>query len=586
MRLRAAERPSSARRRSPCGQEPARSEAQRDRTNVSMLERLSETTTPPSLREADGAVPPGTGAARAASMRREGRVLPYFLALAVLAPLLFFGLAAFRDWQVIETEARARVIYIRDAIAEHAERVFQTHELAALSIRDRIAGMSWAEIARSEDLHAHLVAMETAFPEVQAVSLVDEDGRLRASSRAMPAPALDFSDRAWFAEIRDGEQGLIVGPRPGTSGRSDDHFTLTLPRRTEGGAFDGAIRLAITPRYFADFYATAYPDDGLIALVLEGGEILVSYPPEAELPRRVPPDARAFDRIADYRRAVWEAPSAIDGERRIHAVTRIADLPVYAAFAMSRSTLDAAWRDRVLGYAAYFVPAAAALLFLGLLVWRSHRELEEKVELRTRALSEAVAEKNQLLKEVHHRVKNNMQIVSSLIRMQERVHTSPEETIRRVQAMALVHDLIYSHGEFASVNLGAYTRRLSETLSSAGAADAPIRITHDLEHVAVTLDRAMPFALILSEVITNAMRHAFPTGTGHIAVTLERVDGDAVLRVEDDGQGFDPAARTEGFGLKLIRSLAVQLDAEVSFEPGRGAAFVMRFPLDRQAAHA
>jgi two-component sensor histidine kinase len=227
----------------------------------------------------------------------------------------------------------------------------------------------------------------------------------------------------------------------------------------------------------------------------------------------------------------------------------------------------------------YFVPAVAALLFLGSLAWRSHRDLEEKVELRTRALSEAVAEKNQLLKEVHHRVKNNMQIVSSLIRMQERVHTSPEETIRRVQAMALVHDLIYSHGEFASVNLGAYVRRLSEMLRGSAPTGTRVTFSHDLDHVAVTLDRAMPFALILSEVLTNAMRHAFPDGEGRIAITLDHIDGHAELRVEDDGQGFDRSERQDGFGLKLIRSLAVQLEADVRFEEGAGTLFIMRFPL-------
>lgn len=550
-----------------------------------MLERLTDTI-PPSFREAEAAARKRSSPRR--RLRVEGGVLPYFLALAMLAPLLFFGIAAVRDWQAIETEARARVVYIRDAVAEHAKRVFQTHELVALSIRDRIDGMSWAEIAGSDELHAYLVAMETTFPEVHAVWLVDGEGRLRASSRALPAPAVDLSERAWFAEMRAGGNGLVVGPRQIERSHRDDVFTLSLPRRSgaEDGAFDGLIRLAITPGYFTNFYASAYPDEGLIALVLEDGEILVSHPPDANLPRRIPAGSPAFEHMGEYRRAVWEAPSAIDGETRIHAVARLDDLPVYAAFAVSRTSLEALWRNRVIAYAVYFVPALAALVFLGVLVWRSHRELEEKVELRTRALSEAVAEKNQLLKEVHHRVKNNMQIVSSLIRMQERVHTSPEETIRRVQAMALVHDLIYSHGEFASVNLGAYTRRLTDTLASAVTASTPVRITHDLDHLAVTLDRAMPFALILSEVINNAMRHAFPDGEGHIAVTLEQIDGHAVLRVEDDGKGFDPAARTDGFGLKLIRSLAVQLEAEVSFEQGRGAAFVMRFPLDRQPAHA
>ncbi|MGP9818772.1 sensor histidine kinase [Salinarimonas sp. NSM] len=552
--------------------------------------------------------------------------LPYFLVVAVLAPLVFFGLAAADDWRAIESEARERIVYIRDAVAEHAKRVFQTHELVAVSIRGRIGGMSWDEIASSAELKAYLGEIERNFEEVHEIWLVDREGRLRASSHAVPVPVRDVSDRPWFrAAQREGGM-LVVGPPEDEAA----YFTRRLPRLSGpvGSDFEGVIRIWIAPSYFTDFYDSAYPAEGEIALVLGNGEVLVKHPPHAELPGRIPrepvgaegraedgtPSAVGFDPEgtggAGLRSIVFEAVSAPEGEPRIQTWTRLGDLPVYAAFAIDRASLEAAWRSRLAGYVAYFVPAVAALLFLGALAWRSHRALEEKVELRTRALSEAVAEKNQLLKEVHHRVKNNMQIVSSLIRMQERVHTSPEDTIRRVQAMALVHDLIYSHGEFASVNLGAYVRRLSEMLVGAGTGPgagpgvaAPrVRFAFDLDHVAVTLDRAMPFALILSEVLTNAFDHAFPDGEGRVTITLDRHDGRVELRVADDGRGFDPDATTAGFGLKLIRSLAVQLEADMRFEPaavdelardgradggphpserlaaGRGSVFVLEFP--------
>ncbi len=299
----------------------------------------------------------------------------------------------------------------------------------------------------------------------------------------------------------------------------------------------------------------------------------MSYPREAEIPRAMLSNPPVIGRLSDPPHAVF------GGEARLQTFKQIADLPVYAAFALDERALTTLWLQRLESYVLFFIPAMAALALLGALAWRSHRELEEKVVLRTRALSEAVAEKNQLLKEVHHRVKNNMQIISSLIHMQERVDTSSDETIQRVKAMALVHDLIYSHGDFASVNLGAYTRRLSEALDGAAGSDVRVSFSYDLDHVAVTLDRAMPFALILSEVVTNAMRHAFPGGHGHVAIALERHGAQAVLRVEDDGRGFDPNARNGGFGIKLIRSLAVQLDAAIRWEDGVGAVFVMEFPL-------
>lgn len=232
--------------------------------------------------------------------------------------------------------------------------------------------------------------------------------------------------------------------------------------------------------------------------------------------------------------------------------------------------------DGIRPFAIYALPAIFALLALAAYAWRVHEQLEATVELRTRALSAALAEKDQLLKEVHHRVKNNMQIISSLIRMQDRVKTSSNETIRRVQAMTLVHDLIYTQGQFAHVDLGAYTRRLCETLRTASG-----RTTFDLqlEPVTVALDRAMPFALILSEVVTNAMKHALKDTSGTISIVLGERDGVAKLTVTDDGTAFNPEVDGRGFGLKLVESLTVQLDALTSFERDHGNRFNMTFPV-------
>jgi two-component system, sensor histidine kinase PdtaS len=227
--------------------------------------------------------------------------------------------------------------------------------------------------------------------------------------------------------------------------------------------------------------------------------------------------------------------------------------------------------------ALYFAPAIVALLILASWAWRSHEETESTVALRTRALSNALREKEQLLKEVHHRVKNNMQIISSLIRMQDRVKTSPEETIRRVQAMALVHDLIYTQGQFARVDLAAYARRLCETLKRIGD-----RTTFDLsvERVTVSLDKAMPFALILSEVVSNAMKHAWRDTAGTITLTLSVHNGVAKLTVQDDGTNFNPEVDGRGFGLTLVESLSTQLDAITSFEREHGTTFHMTFRVD------
>jgi two-component system, sensor histidine kinase PdtaS len=233
--------------------------------------------------------------------------------------------------------------------------------------------------------------------------------------------------------------------------------------------------------------------------------------------------------------------------------------------------------DEMRSSALYFAPAIVALLILALFAWRTREEMESTVALRTRALSNDLREKEQLLREVHHRVKNNMQIISSLIRVQDRVKTSPEETIRRVQAMALVHDLISTQGQFASVDLAAYARRLCETLRGVGN-----RTTFDLrvERVTVPLDKAMPFALILSEVVANAMKHAWRDTAGTVTLTLSAHDGVAKLTVQDDGTNFNPEVDGRGFGLTLVDSLSTQLDAITSFEREHGSTFHMTFRVD------
>jgi len=227
----------------------------------------------------------------------------------------------------------------------------------------------------------------------------------------------------------------------------------------------------------------------------------------------------------------------------------------------------------------YAIPAAFVLTALAIAAWQNRRELAAAVDTRTRALTDALNERDQLLKEVHHRVKSNMQIISSLIRMQDQVNTSPEETIRRIQALALVHDVVVVEGQFARVDLAALARRLCDTL----AAIKPETIVFQLrvEPVPVGLDLAMPFALILSEVVTNAIKHAFRDMEGTIAVTITHRGEVAKLSVHDDGTGYNPELDGHGFGQTLIKLLGTQLDAMITIDRTEGTTFSMTFPVDK-----
>jgi two-component system, sensor histidine kinase PdtaS len=503
---------------------------------------------------------------------RPGVAISQILIIALVLPMLFFGAGAYRDWRNIEAEAEARIASIRDALAEHVLRVFKTHQLIAYSVRDRIAASSWDGIAGSAELEGYLATIENDFPEVRAIWLIDGEGLLRASSGGMAAGSANFADEPWFVGLREGAEDVTVGRRR-DGGWGEDLFTINFRRGIRDAPFNGLIQIAVSPRYFEKFYASTYPNQGVIALVHSDGGLLMRYPPH-----RSAVNSPFFTNMSAEAVGLVTQRSSVDGVERHYGYARIADYPVYVGFGLGEEELQRIWRTRLQSYGAYFIPTGFALLLLSLYAWRSHRNLEDTVELRTAALSSAIAEKNQLLKEVHHRVKNNMQIISSLIRMQERVQTSPDETIRRVQAMALVHDLIYTHDAFASVNLAAYAHRMLDSMKSVTGGNIVFDL--DLEPVTVALDRAMPFALILSEIVTNATRHAFPERRGKITISLRREGGAIELCVSDDGIGHNSEVDGRGFGMRLVKSLAVQLGAEISFVRDEGTHFRMTFATD------
>jgi PAS domain S-box-containing protein len=218
-------------------------------------------------------------------------------------------------------------------------------------------------------------------------------------------------------------------------------------------------------------------------------------------------------------------------------------------------------------------------------LWTLNAELEKRVRERTAELTAALEEREVLLQEVHHRVKNNLQVISSLINMQRRslVEEAGREALAecqsRVLAIALIHEKLYQARDYAHVPFSEYARSLAGNIFEATGV-SPDRVSLELaiDEVALAVDKAIPCGLILNELITNAVKHAFPDGrTGTIRVELGH-DGDGTLRllIGDDGQGLPPgfdATRSDSLGLHLVRMLAAQLNAALDVETGNGTSF-------------
>jgi two-component sensor histidine kinase len=194
-----------------------------------------------------------------------------------------------------------------------------------------------------------------------------------------------------------------------------------------------------------------------------------------------------------------------------------------------------------------------------------------------------------LLKEIHHRVKNNFQVVSSFLSLQSsfieapQLHTIFKECQNRIYAMALVHQNLYQAENLASIDFGAYLKSLGAyLLRSYGLDPQRIQFISTVEHVSLTIDTAIPCGLLVNELVSNALRHAFPQGqAGHLWVTLRReVDGQLRLTVRDDGVGLPEGVdfqTTSSFGMRLVGLLARQLCATMTLARHPGTSVTLTF---------
>jgi two-component sensor histidine kinase len=205
-------------------------------------------------------------------------------------------------------------------------------------------------------------------------------------------------------------------------------------------------------------------------------------------------------------------------------------------------------------------------------------------------LKSSLAEKSVLLMEVHHRVKNNLQIISGLIRLQSRYITNRlaldalQECENRVTTMALVHESLYQSGDLANINAKQHLTHLVTNLLMSETEERQIKMETDIEDVQVDLNTAIPASLIVNELVTNAMKYAFKGRTdGTIRVSLHKgPDNIFELIVGDNGVGIpedvDPA-KSSSLGLKLVtRLIRDQLKGTMEILRENGTAFVIRFP--------
>jgi two-component sensor histidine kinase len=192
-------------------------------------------------------------------------------------------------------------------------------------------------------------------------------------------------------------------------------------------------------------------------------------------------------------------------------------------------------------------------------------------------------EKAVLLAEIHHRVKNNMQIVSSIVSLEldkavtEEARAICTATMARVRSMALVHERLYEERDFGSIDLAGYLRSLVSLIGDIYGGS--IEYAWDVEPVEAPPETAIPFGLLVQEALTNALKYgAAADGAHRISLCLHRTAGEAVeLRVSDEGSGFPRDKPEKGLGMELMKALAAQMEGTLGFASSPGAVVSLRF---------
>lgn len=224
----------------------------------------------------------------------------------------------------------------------------------------------------------------------------------------------------------------------------------------------------------------------------------------------------------------------------------------------------------------------------------SRRQASQEREDLIARLEAALAEKTVLLKEVHHRVKNNLAVIAGLLGMQAdslqdpRAQTALIENQQRVLSMALIHEYLYATEHLDRVNFGQYVQQLAHELTTTYAIESGlVNVQVDAEEIDLPVHRAIPCSLILNELLSNALKYAFPNGrSGTIHIEFSRLEtGELSLLCRDDGvgipEGFD-WQNADSLGLRIVRILTKQIDGTLTLNrEGEGTRFELRFQ-DRQ----
>ncbi|MDH6266700.1 two-component sensor histidine kinase [Rhizobium sp. SG_E_25_P2] len=513
------------------------------------------------------------------------RTLPASLAAlrwgSLLLPIVVGVIWAIFSFGASERQAISTARSNAHLIHQFVDRLAQTHTLVHQAVRERARGEDLAFL-RSQPFHLFLDGMEQSQKNSLGLLIVGFDGELIASSRSYPIK-VKFGRRDYIEAIRNGQQ-IFVDRVMLNQGKSD---AIIFAQPFSARDFAGVIVSAVAVDALRNYLQTIAEDGGNAASVMRfDGKLLVRN--FVAPPSFLPPDAGAMVALKSGEEII-RTVAKTDGVERIYAMALLPDLSLVVNFGVTAASITSGW-------VAHVAPILGAILALGaigfvlvgkvrsdLAAHSSRREAEESQRRREEAEKLAV-ERERLMQELNHRVKNNLALVEAMIGMQMRRQTAIDgaELRARVHAISEVHELLYRAGGDSQVDLANLIDHICHSPAIIPEErNVVVRFSHD-GPIPLKADRATPLALIVTELLTNSVKHAFTDGNdGKIDIRLEKAAGDIRLSVQDNGVGL-PETTERSSGLTMVRAFAQQIggNLEILREERRGAHFIIHFSDD------
>ena len=502
------------------------------------------------------------------SSARDGSTFTLWAAagLIVLLFLLFLAvlsLSILREWRDTQNRASDRALAASQVVATNARWIVELSRQSLARIDEALG----PDMESNAEATANLIrdAIATLPGNVKSY-VVAADGRTLFSTDPNVKP-IDVRDREYFAALAAGESWYFS---PLLVSRLDGAQIFVVSKRLmRGGAFAGAAIISFDVLLLRDTWESLGLDDiSTVSLIRSDGQLVARYP-LAEGPLDLSKYVLFTDYLPKATVGTYPATSPADGVTRIVGYRRVEGTPYIALASISTESAFALFRRNTFVILAFALPTALALA--GAIVWIIR--LLRRDQQRREQLAEAVELNRLLVKDTHHRVKNNLQAVMSMVRMHALPGELKADLQSRISAMSTVHESLYRFDQFAEVDAGTLIPGIVEPLREAFA--LPVTVDYDIDPLVLDRDRATPIALLVSEVVTNALKYAFPQGRkGRIAIGFkQQAGGDIKLTVSDDGIGFDPAQGSNGLGRRLIKAMLLQLDGASRYSIENGTTF-------------